>query len=184
MDGQISIFDFIPKEETVTKTRFTEKSCAATLEKCDCFCGIEHCCQNCAKTCDTRCSYSLDRYEVFDKSNPGNKNSCVRNPDYFNPVWDLLSHGTGFVNGKERVRDYFVENHSKDEKIKFLKKEYGIGGFGFPHEGKKNFVHYSMSDAKGIEIKYLDKDGINHEELISWNTVEKETTFLIGKGWY
>lgn len=190
LNGQISLFDFIENEFVYDASRknaipkFTKKTCAATLKECDCHCGTDSntnkCCSNCTEKCEHRCEYSLSRYEVFDKQ----KKQWVRNPDYYNYLWDLISHGTGFEDGKERVRNYFSESHKAEERISFLKKEYGIGGFGYPHEGKRNFVHGSMSDAKGIEIEYLDADGVNHEELITWSRIEKEISFLVGKGWY
>lgn len=166
------------------KPRFTRKTCAATLKECDCYCGTDSttnkCCTNCTSPCENRCEYSNSRYEVFDKENK----AWIRNPNYFDKVWDLVGHGTGFVDGKKRVRSYFSEKHTAQEKAQFLKKEYGLGGFGFPHQGKKNFVHGSMSDSKGIEIEWLDSVGENHRENITWATAEKEISFLIGKGWY
>lgn len=166
------------------KPQFTRKTCAATLKECDCHCGTDSitdkCCSSCIISCEHRCEHSMNWYEVFDKPNK----TWIRNPDYFNPVWDLIAHGTGFVNGMDRVRNYFTEKHTGQEKAQFLKKEYGIGGFGIPHEGRKNFVHGSMSDAKGIKIEYLDAIGENHEELITWEKLEKEISFLVGKEWY
>ena len=166
------------------KPQFTRKTCAATLKECDCHCGTDSitdkCCQNCIEPCTNRCEYSISRDEVFNKE----KKEWVSNPDYFNKVWKLVKHGTGFVGGKDRVRAYFSEKHTAQEKVQFLKKEYGIGGFGIPHQGKKNFVHSSMSGAKGIEIEWLDSAGENHEEFITWGMVDKEIMFLIGKGWY
>jgi hypothetical protein len=189
----MSIFDFIPniddliKEESLHDKpipRFTRKTCAATLEECDCHCGTDSatnkCCQNCTKLCENRCEYSRNRYEVFDKENK----EWIRNPNYFNEIWELVKHGTGFVGGMDRVRNYFIETHTEKEKAQFLKKEYGIGGFGFPRKGKKNFVHGSMSESKGIKIEYLDVTGENHEEFITWGKATREILFLIGKGWY
>jgi len=166
------------------KPRFTRKICASTCKECDCYCGTDSttnkCCTNCINPCKNRCEYSKGSYEVFNKD----IKTWIRNPDYFNPTWQLVGHGTNIQGGKDRVRNYFVEKHTDKEKVQFLKSEHGIGGFGFPHKDKKNFVHDSMSGAKGIEIEYLDAVGENHEELITWEKVEKELSFLIGKGWY
>ena len=55
MNGQMDIFDFLKPEPMA---RFTEKACAATLKKCDCYCGYEKCCQRCTEKCTHRCGYS------------------------------------------------------------------------------------------------------------------------------
>jgi len=192
-DGQMTMFDFLntlntPKIENslpnIHSPRFTKKTCAANLKECDCYCGTDSdtnkCCSSCTEKCVHRCEYSLLRYEVFDK----NSREWVSNPDYYYYIWELIEHGTGFQNGKTRVREYFSQPHKLDEKIAFLKKEYGEGGFDFPHKDKKNFVHGSMSSAKGIKCEYLDSDGVNHEELIMWSKIAMEIAFLVGKSWY
>ena len=175
LQGQMSIFDLLPKE-----SKFTRKSCTATLKDCDCHCGVAECCQNCPKPCENRCGYSKNQYEVFDRE----LKEWIRNPDYFNPIWELAWHGSGFRDGKKRIKDYFLENHTAKEKAEFLKDEYGIGGFGSPHEGKKNFLHFAMADSKGIKIKYLDRKGENQEGFVTWQELAKEILFLVSKEWY
>lgn len=64
MNGQMDIFDFLNPEPV---ERFTEKTCAATLKKCDCYCGYEKCCQRCTEKCTHRCGYSLERFEIYKK---------------------------------------------------------------------------------------------------------------------
>lgn len=185
-EGQMNLFDFLNSatSSSISKPKFLTKACAATLKDCDCHCGTDSdtnkCCSNCIEKCEFRCEYSLGRFEVFDNQ----KKEWVQNPDYFNYVWDLISHGTGFQNGKDRVREYFKKSHDLKERIAFLKKEYGEGGFGAPHEGRKNFVHGSQSSAKGIKVEYLDAEGVDHEELIVWSKIAMEISFLVGKGWY
>jgi len=168
----------------LNKPKFLKKTCAATLKECDCHCGTDSvtdkCCGSCIEKCEHRCEYSMARYEVFDKQ----KKEWVQNPNYYNYVWDLISHGTGFVGGMDRVRNYFKQSHKTEERISFLKKEYGEGGFGMPHDGGKNLVHSSWSGAKGIKINYLDAEGIDYEELIDWKRIDKEILFLVDKGWY
>ena len=41
---------------------------------------------------------------------------------------EVLTHGSGFENGKFRIYEQFEKNLSLEENARFLKKEYGIGG--------------------------------------------------------
>ena len=54
------------------------------------------------------------------------------NKPEFDPVIEYALRGTGFVSGKKRVAKFFCKNSSKKERAKFLKDEYGVGGFGIP----------------------------------------------------
>ena len=64
----------------------------------------------------------------------------------------LISAGTGFVDGKFRIFDYFSEQHTKEEKAKFLSNEYGWGG---SYGGGEEF---ETRPGKGITMKHIDKD--------------------------
>lgn len=46
------------------------------------------------------------------------------------PVRDFALMGTNFKNSKERIYNFFTQNHTNKEKVAFLKEEYGCGGFG------------------------------------------------------
>ena len=47
----------------------------------------------------------------------------------------LIHSGTGIEDGKFRIAEYFAEEHTIQEKAKFLSDEYGWGGYtGFLNE--------------------------------------------------
>lgn len=104
----------------------------------------------------------------------------------FNPLEALALHGTGFVDGMKRVKAYFSENHTISEKAKFLKKEYGIGGFGSPTK-KPCYIH-SMgtfgNTKKDVVFAYYDENLNDIESGCSWEELAKTITEMIAKGKY
>lgn len=64
----------------------------------------------------------------------------------------LINSGTGFEDGKFRIADYFAEEHTKQEKAKFLSNEYGWGGY----TGGSESMDYRPG--KGITMSHRDKD--------------------------
>ena len=64
----------------------------------------------------------------------------------------IISHGTAFEDGKFRIAEYFSEQHTKEEKAKFLSDEYGWGGYA----GGSESMDYRPN--KGITMSYTDKD--------------------------
>lgn len=101
----------------------------------------------------------------------------------FNPVSEYAMKGSLFVNGKKRIIDYFSENKNQSDRIAFLKKEYGVGGFGFMTD-KQCIVHDAMHDAKSHEIQYNDENGTNHKMIISYAQLEREIDRLITEDKY
>lgn len=71
---------------------------------------------------------------------------------HFNPIAAYAMHGSGFVKGKERITKFFSENPKKSDRVTFLKKEYGVGGFGF-WSNDPCVVHQGMSDTSGHRIE-------------------------------
>jgi len=87
----------------------------------------------------------------------------------------VLGSGSGFSEGKMRVYRQFTESLSKEDNIKFLKDEYGIGGGtdAIPGTG-----YWNNHDAKGIEIS--DHYSVpERRTLLKWNYVEKRISELI-----
>ena len=87
----------------------------------------------------------------------------------------VLGAGSGFSEGKMRVYRQFTESLSKEDNIKFLKNEYGIGGGtdAIPGTG-----YWHNHDAKGIEI--LDHYSVpERRTLLKWNYVEKRISELV-----
>ncbi len=92
----------------------------------------------------------------------------------------VLLIGSGFAGGKQRIINYYFEEHSNAEKIAFLKKEFGTGGGSvtFP-AGNSGF---QMHDAKGITIH---NQGFDHEPIkLTWTKAAKRIGELIDDGRY
>ena len=94
-----------------------------------------------------------------------------------------LGRGSGISGGKYRIYEYFTDtSHDKNDRMAFLKQEYGIGGSssGIPGSDRSWEEH----DAKGIK---LDKGNIMepYESItLKWNVVEKRLSELIFEGKY
>ena len=101
----------------------------------------------------------------------------------FNPVSEYAMKGSLFVNGKKRIFMYFSENKNQSDRIKFLKNEYGVGGFGFMTD-KQCIVHDAMHDAKFNEIQYNDENGTNHKMMLSYAQFDLEMDHLITEDKY
>lgn len=91
-----------------------------------------------------------------------------------NLIYNEVMRGTGFVDGKFRVADFYQANPSKKDFVDFLKNEYGIGG----HSGDGP-VRFADHDSKGIEITLT-----TGKENFAWNEVAKVISELIEKGEY
>lgn len=101
----------------------------------------------------------------------------------FNPISAYAMKGSLFQNGKQRIFEYFSANKNKADRIAFLKKEYGVGGFGFVTD-KPYVVHHAMHDAESHEIEYNDENGVNWKMSISYAQLENEIDRLIADGKY
>lgn len=89
----------------------------------------------------------------------------IEKQEYFLSV---LTKGTNIENGKFRIFDMYQREMSTKERISFLKKEYGVGGYA-----ESNQPHVSF-DSKGIAINFPDK-----KELYSWEIIESSLQQLI-----
>lgn len=92
----------------------------------------------------------------------------------------VLLRGSSFVGGRQRIVDFFQDKHTHKEKAKFLKDEYGIGGFTADFIGdRRGFVNYN---AKGIQI---ENKGIGIKSInLKWSDVAKKIDELIENGKY
>lgn len=106
-----------------------------------------------------------------------------RSKQIFNPIAEYAMHGSGFVNGKERITKFFSENPKKSDRVTFLKKEYGVGGFGF-WSNDPCVVHQGMSDASGHRIEYNDENVKMCEIKATYDELEREIDRLIASGRY
>lgn len=87
----------------------------------------------------------------------------------------VLCGGSSFREGKMRIYRQFAESLSKEENIKFLKKEYGTGGGSDAIPGTGFWDNH---DSKGIEI-YDHYSEPKRKNLLPWNYVEKRLSALI-----
>ncbi|MBO5700933.1 MAG: DEAD/DEAH box helicase family protein [Clostridia bacterium] len=91
---------------------------------------------------------------------------------------NVLKLGTGFVDGKQRVAEFYSGNPSKAEAIEFLKKEYGIGGQTITlADGTRG---YTSHDAKGLKIDNYK----GNVRVFSWSEVDEHLRDLVNTGEY
>ena len=83
---------------------------------------------------------------------------------------ETLRGGSTVAGGRGRIYDYFSENHTQQEKIKFLKNEYGDGG----HSHALSHADSSFEYHSGKGIRFT-KGGCTEIQL-SWNNVAKRIT--------
>ncbi len=92
----------------------------------------------------------------------------------------ILCGGSGISEGKYRIYEQFQKKEDKQENIKFLRDEYGIGGRSDAIPGSG---YWEDHDGKGITISrdYGDPDG---KFLLTWAKVEKRIGELIAADRY
>lgn len=92
----------------------------------------------------------------------------------------VLCGGSGVSQGKYRIYEQFQKQESKQENIKSLRNEYGIGGHSDAIPGSG---YWEDHDSKGITISrdYGDPDG---KFLLTWTKVEKRIRELIAADRY
>ncbi len=92
----------------------------------------------------------------------------------------VLLSGSGFEGGKQRIINFFFEDHTSKEKADFLKNEYGVGGGSFIFTGDRHGFH--DHSAKGIEIH---NNGYNNPSIsLTWSKAAKRIGELIDNGRY
>jgi len=91
----------------------------------------------------------------------------------------VLLRGSGFESGKQRIVDFFAEEHSAKEKADFLKNEYGTGGSSVTFS--ENLSGFENHDSKGIAI---DVSKTDKEIRLSWAKVASGIEALIDNGKY
>ena len=100
---------------------------------------------------------------------------------------ELIRHGSGFADGKFRIYRFYEANPTKEDAVKFLKNEYGIGGHSHTYlDGTRGFVDH---DGKGLKFSVysLSEEGKikdRTEFLFKWPQVDTRLRFLIEAGRY
>ncbi|HGI8427051.1 TPA: helicase-related protein [Streptococcus agalactiae] len=92
-------------------------------------------------------------------------------------VLESLSRGSGVDRGKERITEFFKENHTLQEKANFLKDEYGIGGHSHAVSGAMGSDEWH--DAKGLKLQKNCSD-----VFLTWSSVAKHIDELLSKNLY
>ena len=97
-------------------------------------------------------------------------------------IVSVVKRGSGFADGKKRIYEIMQTEPNKSERIKRIKKEYGMGGAGWPIEGY-GLHGYDTFKSKGIRFQWRDEEG-EKEGYASWNTIEGVIAALILTGDY
>lgn len=101
----------------------------------------------------------------------------------FNPIEEFAKHGSGFVNGKKRIIAFFSENENLTDRANFLKREYGVGGFGMPCD-EPFIVHSGNSDAKGCSCEYYNENMENVKVDIPYIGLARTIALMISENRY
>ena len=76
----------------------------------------------------------------------------------------------------ENIKFFFEKNSSKNERVIYIKKIYGEGGWGVPRRG--DFVDMMFYTATGIE--FAKRSGTNTEKIqLSWTKVVERIEKII-----
>lgn len=98
-----------------------------------------------------------------------------------NYLEDAIMRGTGFVDGKKRVYELYQKNMTPSDRANAIKKEYGLGGAGWPLEGYG--MHGYNTYHGGLRIEWRDATG-EHEKVFQWKQVEETIHRLVNSGQY
>ncbi len=119
---------------------------------------------------ETTAPFLIPRKEIYDD-----------NADYAEQdIERTLLKGSGFENGKQRIADFFSEEHTAKEKQDFLKQEYGIGGWSDTFFGNRSGT--TWHSAKGIDIMVFGED--KPRIKLTWAQTAKRIETLINNGRY
>ena len=90
-----------------------------------------------------------------------------------------LLRGSGIEDGKYRIYEKYFTDPTVKEYAKFLKDEYGIGGYGYGQERQDH-------NGKGIRMEWTDRDHLENNIRIDlkWNEVAVRIADLIDEDKY
>lgn len=97
-------------------------------------------------------------------------------------IKEVVLSGTGFVGGRGRVCEIFKTEIDAGTRARRIKKEYGLGGAGWPLEGY-GLHGYDTFKSQGLRFQWRDEEG-EKEGYVSWANIEKEIGVLIMTGEY
>ena len=93
-------------------------------------------------------------------------------------ITEIVIHGSGFQNGKQRIKALYDTGMTAQDRAKRIKAEYGQGGCGWPLEGY-GLHGYNTFKGNGITAEWNDEEGERKEGLISWKDIEAEIHRLV-----
>ncbi|NLE00035.1 MAG: DEAD/DEAH box helicase family protein [Fibrobacter sp.] len=107
------------------------------------------------------------------------KKELVVPPEFIKQV---LLRGSGFENGRTRICEIFQTEIDAGTRAQRIKKEYGLGGAGWPIDGY-GLHGYDSFHSQGLRFQWRDEEG-EHEGYVSWKNIEREIGVLIMTGEY
>ena len=114
---------------------------------------------------------------IIEEAEQKNKGSAFSMPVSQEDIDSILQDGSDTADGKYRIYSHFIELHTQQETVEFLKNEYGIGGrtFDFPDGTRGGHQH----NGKGIHIGKYGSEYTNPDITLSWEKVAKRLKELI-----
>jgi len=93
----------------------------------------------------------------------------------------VLLHGSGFVGGKERIKNFVLNASSISELAKQIKTEYRFGGWITSKEDGQ--VHWIWHDDEHFNIKWMNGNE-EYETTITWVKVAQVIKRMVERGIY
>ena len=122
-----------------------------------------------------------EKDEGKENAEQGNASLPIRTPNPQDIIDYYLSKENAYQGRKQRIYEALTTLASSKDRTAILKKEYGTGGSA---SSLDNGGHIRiMYDASGFEIDYSG-DGMEIQEHLTWNQVEKRIMELIQKDMY
>ena len=125
--------------------------------------------------------FVAEQLSLFDMAVPGQ--TVHRGPYITQAQVDTILRRAGLMSGAaERIYQYFVKDHTHEEKAEFLKQEFGVGGRSdaLP-DSKDGWEEY---DAKGITITLGNLTNPDTVLTLSWPRAARRIDELIAAGSY
>ena len=116
--------------------------------------------------------------------------SVAKETQKFNPLREFAKRGSLTVGGKLRIRKKFAETSDKKERVSFLKKEYGIGGFGGLRTDKNTYQLHDadwgmpMTKNKILLTWFVPNEDVEYKEFYSFEQLHDMIQELILEGAY
>ena len=102
-------------------------------------------------------------------------------------IKDTLRRGSCYIQGKYRIYDIIKGNDAETDKIKYIKKEYGLGGGGYTPKGTGISGYDTLHNKLKIEwVDKVDEEGYLHKEFgyLTWKEVFNHIKALIDSNDY